>query len=69
MMSDVMKMDELLGNYQQSLKTAAAPSVLPLDRDPTVVRRTIIVIGALCYSVAAIGMVAYALSVASQFGR
>jgi hypothetical protein len=68
-MSDVMKMDELLGNYQQSLKAAAAPAVLPADRDPAVTRRTMIVIGALCYTVAAIGMISYALSVAAQFGK
>ena len=68
-MSDVMKMDELLGTYQQSLTTAAAPAALPVGRDPAVVRRTIIVIGTLCYGVAAIGMIAYALSVAAHFGR
>ncbi|CAN5132641.1 hypothetical protein BH11PSE4_BH11PSE4_24440 [soil metagenome] len=68
-MSDVMKMDELLGTYQQSLKTAAAPAALPADRDPAVMRRTVIVIGALCYGLAAIGMISYALTVAAQFGK
>ena len=68
-MSDIMKMDELLGTYQQSLQTAAAPAAAPARPDPAVMRRTLIVIGALCYSTAAVGMVTYALYVAAHFGK
>lgn len=68
-MSDIMKMDELLGSYQQSLRTAAAPVARPMDRDPNVVRRTIMVIGGLCYSVVAISMITYAFSVAAHLGK
>jgi hypothetical protein len=68
-MSDIMKMDELLGTYQQSLKTAAAPAALAVVRDSAVMHRTFMVIGALCYGVVAVGMIYYAFSVAAHLGR
>jgi hypothetical protein len=65
-MSDVMKMDELLGTYQQSFKASAVPAAISDNRDPAVVRRTVIWISALGYSVVAISMISYAFWAAAH---